>query len=253
MPTALELHLAAFIRPPGARPFVLGHRGVPSLAPENSIRSFQAALDQGADGVELDVRMTADGALVLSHDDLIFPSSKDGSGHSLRLLTLDQIRKLGEAHQSPIATLREALTFQARTGALLNVELKGDVPAPRWMARKAADEIGPHGGENIVLSSFSVTVLRALRTHLPDLPSCLLFDENQRWMQRVLPLETLDLQGANPQFSIIDRKLAERVRKAASLLGAWTVNDGDEARRLAHLGVDLIISNYPGRIVQALL
>jgi glycerophosphoryl diester phosphodiesterase len=237
-----------FQRKEGRRPFVLGHRGARALCPENTMLAFQRALDDGADGVELDVRMSADCELFISHDDTL---KTESGGVSLKSLSAAQVHALRMQSGEPVPTLREVLHFQARTGAYLNVELKGDVPSPQWMARRAAAEIGQHGGQGIVLSSFNPRQVFLLAQLLPEVPAALLFEHKQRLLPRLLPLGILGASAAHPEACLIDSALMTRLRAKVPLINVWTVNEVAEARRLSELGVDGIITDNPRLILGA--
>lgn len=100
-----------------SRPLVLGHRGAPALARENTVAAFRAALDEGADGVELDVQCTADGALVLHHDTVV-------SGRPVHHRTLAELR----AALGPLDTLDDALAALP-AAAWVFVEIKRQISA----------------------------------------------------------------------------------------------------------------------------
>ncbi len=236
---------------PKGRPLVLGHRGARAHAVENTMHAFELALDHGADGVEIDVRMSADGALFIAHDEeLPFEGPKRGA--ALRNLSSSQLDKLRLSGGHKIPTLRDVLEFQARSGALINVELKGDVPNASWMCERAAREIRVHGGHGLVLSSFSPLVVRKLTLLLPNIPTALLFDKSQSLMRRLLPLDALGATGAHPEDATVDHSLVQRLKSRSKFIGVWTVNDTERARTLAQMRVDVLISDDPRAILSAL-
>jgi len=238
-----------FQRQAGQRPFVLGHRGARAHCPENTMLAFERALADGADGVELDVRMSADSELFISHDDHIQTTQ---GAVSLRSLSRAQVQALSTKSGEPVPTLREVLTFQAKTGCYMNVELKGDVPAPVWMAKRAASLIRQHGGYRIVLSSFEPRQVFFLARQLPDVPVALLFDATQQLMLRSLPMRWLGAHAAHPQATALDAALMSRLRERVGLINTWTVNTPQEAKRVAALGVDAIVTDDPKLILSAL-
>ncbi len=198
--------VSAFVRPQGRRPFIYGHRGAKAHAPENTILAFERAMTDGADGIELDVRMSRDGGLFITHDDLIA-----FEGHDVPLalsgLTTSQVENLKPRSGLALPTLRDALQFQSRTGALFNVELKGDVLAPKWMAEAAAEQIERHGGDRVIMSSFDPRLVRAFSKRLPQVPSALLFDEEQWLIRRLLPLGSCGACRAPPAERDSGRRL----------------------------------------------
>lgn len=239
----------SFVRSAGKRPYVLGHRGARAHCPENTMVAFERALSDGADGVELDVRMSADGELFISHDDTI---AITGGAVSLRQLSRAQVSALRTSSGERIPTLREILQFQAKTGAYVNVELKGDVLAPLWMARRAAELIAHHGGRGILLSSFNALQVFELARLLPEVPVALLFDKSQHIVSTFLPTRPLKAVAAHPESKMLDADLMTRLRKRVRLVNTWTVNTGEEARRVSDLGVDGIVTDDPKLILTAL-
>lgn len=211
--------------------------------------AFERAMQDGADGVELDVRMSTDGELFISHDNKI---TVQGGTASLRDLSKAQISALRTKSGEPVPTLRDVLHFQAKTGAYVNVELKGDVPAPIWMARRAAELISRHGGQGILLSSFSVFQVCELARRLPEVPVALLFDKSQRLMSTLLPTRALKAVAVHPESTMLNAVLMERLRKRVRLVNTWTVNTREEARRVSDLGVDGIVTDDPKLILSAL-
>ncbi len=240
----------SFRRREGKRPLILGHRGARRDAPENTISAFELAMAQGADGVELDVRMSQDGELFVHHDDHV----RTASGRHVLLSRLSgaQVRALSTHSGHPLPSLHEVLLFAARTGALLNVELKGDGPAPLYMAREAARQIRIFGGTGILLSSFSVAQVFALARLLPELPVALLMHKKQRLVPWTLPLRSLGAVGAHPEVSMVTPRLLHRVREQSCLVNVWTVNDPEQARELCLAGVDALITDVPGVILKSL-
>lgn len=252
MNATLQRRVAFFQRQPDRRPLVFGHRGSPRKAPENTLASFRCALEEGADGVELDVRLSRDGQLVLSHDDLFRHPEFKGKTSSLRRLTLAEIQELPRKDGQRIPTLEEALLLKRDTDTALNIELKADHVAIGPLVQKTAALIDKWGGDKVILSSFSPFVLRRLRKRLPDVPSVLLFEKLPWWERLVFPLASLNLQGANPCEKILDQKLINNLQLRRGLIGAWTVNKTKRARKLAKLGVDILITDVPPKILSAL-
>lgn len=235
---------------------MLGHRGARAFEPENTIAAFRRAIEDGADGVELDVRLTSDGQTVLAHDDLVEFSELNGARHISRLSS-SQLAQLTLKSGQRLATLREALLFQAETGCLMNVELKADSLAPACLAEIAAREIGLHGGDGLVISSFSPHVVWKAARLMPDLPVALLVEEPERFSKRWLPLahlpyRLLGADGVHPEHTLIDESFLRRMRRKGRFVGTWTINDPNEAVRLARWGVDVLIGDDPGALLRAL-
>lgn len=220
------------------RALLLGHRGSPRAHRENTLLSFQAALDAGLDGVELDVRRCADGALVVHHDEKLF------DGRRIADLTLAQLAP------HPVATLGEVCAWAADTGAYLNVEVKYERTLPDDRVRGSAELLGRFGltGRAIV-SSFNPLLLAALRNVAPQIERGLLFDR----APRVLPLIAARLRVAalHPHRSLVTPELMDLARKQAWRVNVWTVNDAAEGRRLLDLGASGLIGDFPGELLRA--
>lgn len=220
------------------QPLLLGHRGSPRQHRENTLPSFQAALDSGLDGVELDVRRLADGTLVIHHDERLF------DGRRLADLTLRQLAP------HPVPTLDEVLEWAADTGAYLNVELKYESVRPDDRVARTAEGLRRHGLlESTIVSSFNPLFLAALRSAAPEIERGLLFD---RW-PGVMPLvaRLLDVRALHPHHSLVTPGLMDLARRRGWRVNVWTVNDVDLARRLVGLGAAGLIGDVPEVLLAA--
>ena len=225
------------------RPLIIGHRGAAADAPENTLAAFTLALAQGADGVELDVQLCADGVPIIIHDTTV-DRTCDGTGRvadlslaELRLLTIDNVH--------PIPTLDDLFaTFGRRT--LYNVELKVLGRGGDALAAAVARAIAAHGvAEQVLISSFSPFTLRAARRHLPPgVPLALLRERRATRAAHALLRAAAD----HPHHPLIDESLMAWARRRGLRVNAWTVDDPAEAHRLLQLGVHGIITNRPGEI-----
>ncbi len=225
------------------RPLIIGHRGAAADAPENTLAAFTLALAQGADGVELDVQLCADGVPIIIHDTTV-DRTCDGTGR-VADLSLAELRLLTIDNDHPIPTLDDLFaTFGRRT--LYNVELKALGRGGDALAAAVARAIAAHGvAEQVLISSFSPFTLRAARRHLPPgVPLALL-----RERRATRPAHALLRAAADhPHHPLIDESLMAWARWRGLRVNAWTVDDPAEARRLLQLGVHGIITNRPGEI-----
>jgi len=235
---------------PLPRPLVLGHRGASRDAVENTLAAFDEARNQGADGVELDVHRSRDGALVVHHD-----AAVDGFG-VLADHDLDAIR----AAVPSIPTLDEV--FDACAGMLVNVEVKNspnDVdfdPDDRCAAAVVELVRGRGLYESTLVSSFHLPTIDRVHALDPEIATGYLVVVDP------LPLAALDIAHAaghralHPHLAALGEAFApDVVRRAAELgiaVNVWTVNDTSEIARLGALGVDGIITDTPRLAKQAL-
>jgi glycerophosphoryl diester phosphodiesterase len=235
------------------RPLVLGHRGASAEAPENTHAAFRLAMEQGADGVELDVWRCATGEVVVVHDeDLV---RVGGAPLRVEASPLAALRAVDVgAWKGPrfrgerVPLLAEVL--EALPGAVVNVELKSGGGRDLSLAHAAAEVIFRAGaGARVVVSSFDWRLLAAFRLASPDVPAGLLFEATHAWRVRTF----LGIRGLRPAAVHPDRALATdaRVRRWSErglAVNVWTVDEPAEAARLARAGAAGVITNVPARI-----
>jgi glycerophosphoryl diester phosphodiesterase len=229
---------------------VVAHRGASVDQPENTIEAFEAAIVAGADAVEFDVRMTADGHAVVMHDPDVSRTT-DGSG-LVSEMTLEEIRKLG------VPTLEEILRCVSGRAAA-DIEIKNlpgepDFTPDREQAVEATlDALDATGfASPVIVSSFNPASITRSRSLRPDVPTGLLTEyevEAEEALKRattngypwVLPF-VLKVLEAGDGF-------ADRVHEGGALLGVWIADDPETARRLFELGADAVATNDPRAIV----
>ncbi len=232
-----------------ARPIVYGHRGDPAHARENTVESFALAIEHGADGVELDVRRSRDGALVIHHDDRPAPGSSPFISQDLRTI---------KTAAPWVPTLDEA--WQAiGDRALLNIEIKNDIGEADFdQARRIVSDVvrwvdANGAADRVLVSSFDGVALASVRERAPGLATGLLATA------ALDPATAIDWAKRDGHVSVnlpapIVLADAERIVAAARPLQVlvWTVNDPETAVALAGAGVDGIFSDDPGLMVSAL-
>jgi glycerophosphoryl diester phosphodiesterase len=216
---------------------VVAHRGASAYAPEHSFAAYDLALAQEADVLELDVRRTADGGLVLVHDPTLLRTA--GHPRAVDGLTRDAIEELDAATRPPTF---EAFLERYAGAPLLLVDLKD--PTPEWEGR-VVEAIERHAlRERAIVQSFDLEALRRLRRRAPWLTlSALLTRE-------LVPCDHLDAaaefaSGVGPWHGAVDAAVVEAARARGLAVRPWTVDDPAEMKRLLGLGVDAIITNAP--------
>jgi glycerophosphoryl diester phosphodiesterase len=224
-------------------PLILGHRGASAYAPENTLAAFRLAADQGADGVELDVQLSADGWPVIMHDRRV-DRTTNGSG-AVRELKLSELKALEMKAGQQIPTLDE-LFETTGTQLLYNVEIKEHGWRGNGSVAAVADCVRRFGFEDRVLvSSFNpFTIRRAQRVMANETPLAMIRAPG------IFRYTFLLASGAadHPHFSLVNRKYMDWAINRGYRVHVWTVNEPDEARRLAGLGVHAIITNKPDLI-----
>jgi glycerophosphoryl diester phosphodiesterase len=219
--------------PKGRELIVLGHRGGrgEGWPRENSLAAFERALAEGADGVELDVRMSADEVPVLLHDPLL----KDGR-YVYRV-------KHAAMSGSP-ATLADALDVLA--GRIVNVELKADVPSRRALARTAVATARRAKKTEIVFSSFDPFLVLACAALAPDIPRAILVGRRLDRIATALPLAMhATIAAVHLEDPLVTPARVARFRKLGLRTCAWTVNDVARGQALGEAGVEWLITDQP--------
>jgi glycerophosphoryl diester phosphodiesterase len=242
------------LRVPGRRPLVLGHRGAREAAPENSLRAFERALDEGADGVELDVRLDRDGRVIVLHDAELGRVSSGSETRAAEELGAAELARVDLGGGERVPLLADVLRFCRERDARVNVELKRDVRRPVALLRGVEAAVKESGAppELVIFSSFRPGFVAAMARRLPSFPRAWLVHARQRVVRNAPFFRLLGSDGVHPEWSLITERTIDKWKRRAAVVNAWTVNDGVEARRLAALGVDAIISDRPGAILEAL-
>lgn len=232
---------------------ILGHRGASSDAPENTLAAFLLALEQGADGVELDARLCRSGEVVVFHDERL--ERLTGGRGRVADTSWDELSRLevrpGPSGAAParIPLLSEVLEALPRT-AFINVELKSE----DWNGTRVADaagsllEAGRHEA-HVVVSSFDPRCLLRFALGHPRLKRGLLLDpERSQLVQRHLTLPLLGRDAVHPEAAHLEERDVRRWHASGREVAVWTVDDPQLARRLRAWGVDTCISNRPGAL-----
>lgn len=218
---------------------IVGHRGAAGHAPENTVRAIEAGIACGADFVEIDLRRTADGALVALHDATV-DRTTDGTGRIDRL-PLRDVKRLDAGGGQRIPTLEEALdAADGRVGLMLELKVRG-------IARQALEAVRRSGFANPVLyASFLHEELAAVRTADPDAPLMALFDRVPP--PSVARARTYAASHVGLRHSRTTRRLVNTLHRAGLLAFVYTPNRPRNIQHALSLGVDGVISNFPERI-----
>ena len=234
------------------RPMIFAHRGSSAHAPENTLAAFELAVRQGADGVELDAKLTADGQVIVIHDATV---DRTTNGHGrVGDLSLADIRRLDAGSHFDIAfrgektpTLEEV--FQAvgqRT--VINVELTNYTSPFDDLPVKVAGLVHRyHLEQQVLFSSFNPIALKRAHPLAPEVPLGLLAEPKLagalargwpgRWM---VPYQCL-----HPAIRDVTPRLVENAHRRKQCVNVWTVNQARDMQRLFALGVDGIFTDDP--------
>ncbi|MBO5415433.1 MAG: glycerophosphodiester phosphodiesterase [Clostridia bacterium] len=228
---------------------ILGHRGACGHAPENTMEAFELAIKMGADGVELDVHFTADGEVVVLHDEKIDRTS-NGQG-LVNQYTLAELKTMDFGYHFykeqrkgiRIPTLAEVYELLAPIGKLVNVEIKSADPD----IVKACHDIAKayKMEENVIYSSFDHFQLQRAKEIIPNAFIAPLYGFNMLnpWNYCL----DIGAKAVHPRFNQL-RLLPDYVKNCHDRgirIHTWTVNTEEDIAFLLEAGVDAIITNYP--------
>jgi glycerophosphoryl diester phosphodiesterase len=213
--------------------------------------AFEKAAVLGADGIEFDVHLSADGVPVVIHDFAV-DATTDSSGRVAEM-DLAQIKQLDAgSYFDPafagehIPTLEEVLQAFGNQ-LLLNIELKSTSPRDNGLEQAVLTLVKQHDlGSRVLLSSFNPFSLRRAKKIAPHVRAGLLYAPDlpiflsRAWLAPLFPHE-----ARHPEHTMVDARYMAWARRHGYRVNVWTVDDPDEMRRLIDLGVDGIITNVP--------
>ena len=224
------------------RPLVIAHRGFSGAAPENTLPAFRMALRAGSDGLEFDLRLTREGRVAVIHDATV-DRTTDGAGR-VRGLTVARLRRLdaGSWFNAPFRGARipllEEVCRLGRDCRLLILDTKD----------RGADWVGEHADALrrlpvLIVSEFD-GFLRSVKRRHPWARTGLTAEKPSDLARAV----RLGCAAIDPRARLVDAAFLRKCRAAGLEVYPWTVNQPKEALRLARLGVDGVITNFPGPI-----
>jgi len=226
-------------------PLVIGHRGASRRFPENTLAAFRAALADGADGIELDVRLSRDGRAIVIHDATL----RRTAGVAARVTDLSA----AELARFDVPTLRAVLELTAPS-AVVYVEIKGGGSA---LEASVVDEIRrARAHARVVVLSFNHSSLRRVRTLDANVATSASVAPTLR-VPKPSPARLIELASRASSSSLaLHHSLAtRRVVGALADRGigvlAWTVNRIGIARRVANAGVAAVMTDEPARLARA--
>jgi glycerophosphoryl diester phosphodiesterase len=251
---------------------VHGHRGARALRPENTLPAFEYAIGVGVDALELDMAVTKDDVLVVSHDPLLNPEICMGPGapRPIRMLTLDELRqwdcggKRSPAfpRQTPVAgtripTLDEVFALAPRGKFDFNIETKifldhpEYTPPPEQFVRLVLDCVRRHGLESrIILQSFDFRTLHAMKQIAPRMRLSALYENGSDSFVAVAGRAGAGV--VSPEKTLVTPEKVKAAHKAGLQVVPWTANTRAEWDALVAAGVDAIISDDPAALIEYL-
>lgn len=233
---------------------IFAHRGASGEAPENTLEAFRLAMNQGAEGIELDVQLTKDGEVVVIHDESIDRVS-DGTG-LVRDYTLEELRKFSfhnhmEVYQGVnISTLQEVLQLVKASTMEVNIELKTGIFWYEGIENKTMDIVKNMGmQERVIYSSFNHYSIQKVRELDKEAQTAYLYSDVildvENYAKRT---GVLGIHPALYHMGMSDFR--KRYKDSGLKVRVWTVNEARYIRMLLKEGIEAIITNYPAKALR---
>jgi glycerophosphoryl diester phosphodiesterase len=226
---------------------IYAHRGASADFPEHTLAAYEAAVDQGADGFECDVRLTKDEVAVLWHNGTMLERAGNPG-----LIAEMSYKEVSRAYPQ-ILTLDEFLAFAVKKRKGVLIETKHPVISGNRIEEVVVEKIHATPGiEKINLSvmSFSWFAIEKLKRIAPTIPTTFLMHRNTAWLQAKLSSASSIGPGIN---EIREEPIrAERIKKLGRSLNVWTVDDDADIKLCQKLGVDILITNMPSHAREVL-
>jgi glycerophosphoryl diester phosphodiesterase len=232
-------------------PAIIAHRGASAYAPENTLAAFKLALQQGADAIELDAKLCADGQVVVIHDQTL---ERTTAHHGrVRDYRLNDLRKMDAGSHfdvafkgEPIPSLEEVFRAVGQL-TFINVELTNYASITDELPEKVADLVRQYKlAHRVLFSSFNPIALVRIRRLVPEAPIGLLAMPHKKgalarsWIGRLLRYQCL-----HPEASDVSLPLVNNVHRRGGRVFVWTVNQAEEMQRLFEMWVDGIFTDDP--------
>ena len=231
---------------------MLGHRGARHAAPENTLAAFELSRLEGADGIELDVRLDGSGRVIVLHDPTLERVTGSADRRHAEDIPSRELSRLDVGKGERVPTLAEVLSWAREHGQRVNVELKSDVRNRVLLLHQVARVVRGQALPSVMFSSFHPYFVWWLARRVPELPRAWLVHKKQHLLKYAPGLRQLGANALHPEHVLASSNRVARLERQNFLVNVWTVNDRLRAKELAQIGVDAIISDRPGDILSAL-
>lgn len=233
---------------------IFAHRGASAYAPENTVEAFALAMEQGADGIELDVQMTKDGQVVVIHDETIDRVS-DGTG-AVRDYTLEELKKfhfsnhMENYENAVIPTLKEVLDLIKSSNMLLNIELKTGIYWYPNLEEKTMELVKEAGMEDrVIYSSFNHYSIKKILELNPHAECAFLYSDVILNVDKYA--KNAGVCGLHP--AVYHLKMAEFLKEyqeSGLKVRVWTVNKKEDMEKFIKADLEAVITNYPDKALE---
>ena len=233
---------------------IFAHRGASAYAPENTVEAFALAMEQGADGIELDVQMTKDDQVVVIHDETIDRVS-DGTG-AVRDYTLEELKKfhfsnhMENYENAVIPTLKEVLDLIKSSNMLLNIELKTGIYWYPNLEEKTMELVKEAGMEDrVIYSSFNHYSIKKILELNPHAECAFLYSDVILNVDKYA--KNAGVCGLHP--AVYHLKMAEFLKEyqeSGLKVRVWTVNKKEDMEKFIKEDLEAVITNYPDKALE---
>lgn len=249
-------------------PLIIAHRGASAYAPENTFAAFRRAIEAGADGIELDVRLAKDGVAVVFHDSSLkrVAGRNDKLAHytSTELSDLDvgswfnrQMPDLAdpEFKKEKVPTLAETLEFLKEFQGLIYIELKCREADVESLSNAVCEVIcGSPMLSRIIVKSFKLNVIPFIKSACPEVRTAALFAPKIRNILRkdkhLLNLaEDVGVEEISLHYTLATKKLMKKAARRDMRVTIWTADNPRWIRKGLKLGLNAIITNDPAKLL----
>ncbi|MEL1252850.1 glycerophosphodiester phosphodiesterase family protein [Flavobacterium sp. DGU38] len=222
----------------------IAHRGAKAYEPENTLQAFQKALDLHSDGIELDVHLSADGHIIVMHDETI-DKMTNGKG-DINTYTLAELKSFLIADEFQIPTLNEVFDLVNKK-CFINVELKNADTSNNVVSlieKYIAEKDWNYG--HFIISSFDWNALKEVQNLNPNIPIGVLTEEN---IDTALAFaETIKAKAIHPDFQLLNKENVSKIQEKGFFVFPWTVNSEEDIQKVKSYQVNGIISDNPDKI-----
>ena len=265
----------------------IGHRGARGVYPENTVNGFIEAVKLGAHGIEFDVVISKDRQVIVSHEPWMNPlfchtpggrQVDAGSERKYNFFEMDyaairqfdcginghpdflQQQKVSEYKpllSEMISAVEAYITYHQLPGLIYNVEIKTEPdelfqPSPAEFVRLVLAELKKHQlNDRAYISSFDKRILKEVKKAAPEIRLGLLTEDVPDFQKSIIELG-FQPEIFSPYFAHVDEQLVKNLQTSGTRLITWTVNETSDMMRLIDLGVDGIITDFPGRLADLL-
>ncbi|QOG02794.1 glycerophosphodiester phosphodiesterase family protein [Flavobacterium sp. MDT1-60] len=222
----------------------IAHRGAKGYEPENTLQAFQKALDLNADGIELDVHLSADGHIIVIHDETI-DKMTNGKGF-VNTLSLPELKSFLIAEKHEIPTLKEVFDLVDKK-CLINIELKNFDTFPKVVSlieEYVSEKNWKY--DHFIVSSFDWNALQHVHDLNQNIPIGVLTETNLNLALAFA--ETIKAKAINPYYHLLNLENTQEIKEKGFLVLPWTVNIEEDIQKIKNYKVDGIITDFPDKI-----